>query len=641
MASRVLSAAGNPSPPPSPPLPPQPEPSSYMDVQLLDVSNSPQPPAAAASPHCGLLIPIEGISDPVANSSPIVSRLTPPTPPGPDVANTSQPDLITFDSFSAAHDDDEPPTTEAHDHELLPAQLSNATVDDLLSMSPNPPPTASATTQQPNVLDPPPSEDLGDNTEPEDEMEVANSLIIEADSAEQPGTDTEVAQPDQEYAQVTEVETAEAPLRRSARPRRSRNSLPQTVATPPPPPIPPLPLAQAVEIEMTTEDDSQQRPEPSPFRKRKLKVVPPLDANIAASSGATYATTPKKTPQAALAQRKLGSLSPMSSAVLTQLLPKPAGDSASRSNTPQPPETDTGPSEPVPPPAPSTPPPHAINLVFPKVGAVDGTATDLQRPKSPLRPFPASPFKLEEVARTPARRVPISQAIADGTYSTQKIPALFSASRPTAIPGTPVFRRTALDDPLRSPARRVPMSEAVPVPPSSPDKGKNVFRPLSPMRMASRERQRSGSAEPKPQPGRKERGASAEPTTRPPALGRRPVFQKPASIEGVASGSSLLKPRTALPFPLGQSQRLHPAIPETDEPGPSAVRPPVALPCTAAPAVSPAKGVSSLRQPSAGSGSKIPRIGAKPYGRPKTATQSRLPAPTKSSTARKVCLLSV
>ncbi len=605
-----------------------------MDVQLLDVPSSPQLPAASASPHSGLLIPIEDISGPVANSSPIVSRLTPPTPPGPDVANTSQPDLITFDSFSAAHDDDDPTTTEAHDHELLPAQPSTATVDDLLSMSPNPPPTASAT-PQPNILDPPPSEGLSDNTEPEDEMEVANSLIIEADSPWQPTTDTELAQPDQGDAQDTVIEATQVPLRRSARPRRSRNSLPQTVATPPPPPpVPSPPLVQAVEINMATEDDPQERPEPSPFRKRKLKVVPPLDANIAASSGATYATTPKKTPQAALARRELGSLSPMSSAVLTQLLPKPAGDSASRSNTPQPPETDTGPSEPAPPPAPSTPPPHAINLVFPKVGAVDGTATDIQRPKSPLRPFPASPFKPDE-ARTPARRVPISQAIADGTYSTQKIPALFSASRPTAVPGTPVFRRTALDDPLRSPARRVPMSEAVPMPPASPDKGKNVFRPLSPMRMASRERQRSGSAEPKPQLGRKERGSSAEPTTRPPALGRRPVFQKPASTEGVASGSSLLKPRTALPFPLGQSQRLHPAIPETDEPGPSAVRPPAAVPCASAHTVSPAKGVLSLRQPSAGSGSKIPRIGTKPYGRPKVP--SKLPAPTKSGTARKVC----
>ncbi|KAJ2957896.1 hypothetical protein NUW54_g14570 [Trametes sanguinea] len=55
---------------------------------------------------------------------------------------------------------------------------------------------------------------------------------------------------------------------------------------------------------------------------------------------------------------------------------------------------------------------------------------------------------------------------------------------------------------------------------------------------------------------------------------------------------------------------------------------------------SPAKAASSLRQPSAGPSSKIPRIGAKPYARP-TATgkhevaASKLPAPGTSRSAPK------
>ena len=255
----------------------------------------------------------------------------------------------------------------------------------------------------------------------------------------------------------------------------------------------------------------------------------------------------------------------------------------------------------------------------------------MPRPKSPLRPF--SPPKLAEGARTPARRVPLSQAVAEGTYSPAKLPALFGGGGALQPQQAPAFRRVALDDPTRSPAKRIPMSEAVPVPPPSPskDKGKAVLR--SPVRASSlppREAGRGGSAEPAPLFGRRGRGASVEPVSWPPALGRRPLFKKPASSDGVMSGA--LEPRTTLPYPLVQPQRLPASIPEAEEPAarPTATNGDIRM------LSSPAKQGSSLRQPSAGSGSKIPRIGAKPYARPKgSVAPSKLPTPMKNKSASK------
>ncbi|KAH9854167.1 hypothetical protein C2E23DRAFT_902517 [Lenzites betulinus] len=640
LASRVFSAAANPSPPPTPPLVSQPEGSDYMDVQLLDRPDPPEPQDTPVAAQSGPLIPIEGISETIMDYSPVAARPTPPTLPPPEAADRSQPDLINFDSFSA-QEEDEPAQIEARDQELLLTQSSTTTVDDLLAMSPNPQPIAPTDIQQSDSSQPHNDEEQDDATTPDDEMEVIQSLIIEVDPPNPADGNANNSETERVDGEDGETDAAPAPLRRSSRPRRSRNSLPQTVTTP-------AAVHPFVSNDEDASDSAVDEPPPlaqlSPARKRKLKLSP-MPGNGMTDTSADM-TTPRKLPQAVLVRRELGSLSPMSAAVLTQLLPKPAGDSASRSTTPQPQESEKASSqEPVQPTAPSTPPDQTATLVFPKVGVqVNGSATDIQRPKSPLRPFPISPFKIDETARTPARRVPISQAIAEGTFSAQKLPALFGAARPAAAPGSPVFKRLALDDPTRSPARRVPMSEAAPIPPSSPDKGKNVFRPLSPVRPLFRERQRSGSAEPRPPIGRKERGASAEPTVHPPALGRRPVFQKPASSEGLAS-SSLMKPRAPLPFPFAQSQRLPAAIPEVDEPGPSSLRPPTAT-ARSQTISSPAKSISSLRQPSAGAGSKIPRIGAKPYARPKavgkTETgQSKLPAPKSSVTSKPLRIVTV
>ena len=173
----------------------------------------------------------------------------------------------------------------------------------------------------------------------------------------------------------------------------------------------------------------------------------------------------------------------MSAAVLSQLVPDTSKGSMSGSSTPVPPlvqqEEDIFPREIVAAPMPRTPSQQTPAFIFPKVGLGDGQASGSQRPRSPLRPF--SPSKFGEGSSTPARRVPIEQAIAECTYSPNKLPAAFGAARPPVTPGSPVFKRLALDDPLRSPARRVPIGQAVPVLPPSPgktsDKGKGKAIP--------------------------------------------------------------------------------------------------------------------------------------------------------------------
>ncbi|CDO68342.1 hypothetical protein BN946_scf184799.g69 [Trametes cinnabarina] len=641
LASRVLSAAGNPSPPPSPPLPPQTDALAFMDVQFLDAPVSPQPQQSSAAIHGGPLIPIEETAEPVAVSSPAVA-FTPATRKSLplDTGNVSQPDLINFDSFSASHDHDPPTSTQAQDQSRPLVQLSISTIDDLLSMSPHPPRTEQFPTQAIDERAVFPVEAQSDATSPE-EMEVENSLILESDEPILSVPVADILHPQveglSESTQECDGETSPPP-RRSSRPRKSRSSLPRTITSINPRPTD-ITANGAEETVECTAEQIVEGSQTSPVRKRKLKGIPqtlplPMD-------NCTDTASPKRLPRVDIVRRDLGSLSPVSAAVLQQLLPGTVGESASRSTTPQPPQQSeqAGPSNQVP--APSTPPPQTVNLIFPKVGSqADGGASEIQRPRSPLRPFPLSPAKLDDTMRTPARRVPIAQAIAEGTYSAQKLPALFSAPRPTAAPGSPVFKRLALDDPARSPAKRVPMSEAIFVPPpSSPGKDKEVARPSSPVRPPTRERQRSGAIEPRPLPGRQERGSSAEPTTRLPALGRRPLFQKPASSDGVPSTS---KARSALPFPLVQAQRLHPAIPEADESGLSVVRPPMGAANVAESRVkaSPAKATSSLRQPSAGASSKIPRIGVKPYARPTAAGKrevaaSKLPAPPASRVAPK------
>ncbi len=652
LASRVLSACSNPSPPPTPPLLPQHTFQDCDDAQLIDVLDPQQGRDAEFGTPTGPAFLLDELSGPVATSSPFEPRSATPTPRHTeDQANTSQPDLITFDSFPATdpgdnHSRQEPQTILVADSD--PVQPVTKSVDELFSISPRPS-LASPIATINELIMPNAHLDKESTATPNEEVGVTCPLAIEVDPPASPPL-IDMAVPEDEGVTHLVMPSEEPPvsdhqtppLRRSTRPRKSRSSLPQTIVdTSPQPPS----VHEGVEdagsgaAVVRKPNDAQE----SPQRKRKLKLTPkPEDKGEGSSMGVPI--TPRRLTQVTRVHRELGSLSPMSAAVLTQLLPKPSGDSASRSTTPQPPQDDSVPHPDAAPAvsAPATPPLQTPAFVFPKVSQSD-VLGDASRPKSPLRPF--SPSRFAEGSRTPARRVPIAQAIADGTYSAHKLPAAFGAVRPPNQPGSPVFKKLALDDPARSPAKRVLMNEAVLVPPPSPeksvDKGKGratTIRPQSTVRSSSvPPRERTASAEPPSTLSRRERGASAEPSARPVALGRRPFFQKPASSDGVSTSS--MQTRTTLPYPLRQQQRSHPTIPEAEEPGTSAVRPAAPGASTVANGAaqtlaSPAKAGSSLRQPSAGVGSRIPRIGAKPYARTKPvgAAPSKLPTPSKPKT---------
>ncbi|KAI9509363.1 hypothetical protein F5148DRAFT_1188206, partial [Russula earlei] len=206
----------------------------------------------------------------------------------------------------------------------------------------------------------------------------------------------------------------------------------------------------------------------------------------------------------------------------------------------------------------------------------------VQRPppeRSPWRNHianPRSPSKfgfnntLHDPNRTPAQRIPIKEAIAQGSASHLK--DCFSPPS-KGIFGRPVFSRSTQEDRTRSPVR------------CPPDAANHTM--MRPTGSASPEKVRSGSEEP-------------QLTTRP-HLGR--PFQRSASDSEISSPS-----KTKIPtFPIRPrvDARLPSTIPEEhglDSP-------------TKLTSSSPSS-KSTLRQPSSMAGSRIPRIGAKPYARP-------------------------
>lgn len=213
----------------------------------------------------------------------------------------------------------------------------------------------------------------------------------------------------------------------------------------------------------------------------------------------------------------------------------------------------------------------------------------VQRPppeRSPWRSHianPASPSKfcfnstLHDPNRTPARRVPIKEAIAQGSVSPQKS---CPSGPSTGIFGRPVFTRFTPGDRTCSPVRR-PSSEIVnhTVVGSS-----GIARPTA---STPSGKVRSGSEEPQ--------------ISRRPHLGR--PFQRSASDSDISSPPKTKVP--AFPTRLGINARLPSTIPEehgVDSPMKSTQSSPSLK--------------STLRQPSSMAGSRIPRIGAKPYARP-------------------------
>jgi hypothetical protein len=213
--------------------------------------------------------------------------------------------------------------------------------------------------------------------------------------------------------------------------------------------------------------------------------------------------------------------------------------------------------------------------------------TQVQRPpeRSPWRSHianPGSPSKLgfnstlHDPNRTPARRIPISEAIARGSAS----PLKDSSSGPsTGIFGRPVFSRNIQEHWTRSPVRRshdianhtTVAQSVVPKPTTLTSPGK--------VRCGSEEPQFIGRSH----PGRPfQRSASDSEISSPSKERRIPTFTMRTAIDA----------------------RLPNTIPEEHkEDSPKVTQ-------------SSLSAKSTLRQPSSMAASRIPRIGVKPYARP-------------------------
>lgn len=279
-----------------------------------------------------------------------------------------------------------------------------------------------------------------------------------------------------------------------------------------------------------------------------------------------------------LCQDRLGSLSPQSEGLLTQLLP-----SSRERQVPPVPEQDQEPIS-------SNPSTLQPTLTTSPVAARSTVAHDTS--------LKARHFH-DSVHRTPARRVPIHDALVDATPSLQKTARcalLESQSRHFSNTSGLVFSRP--DNLSHSPAKRV-LVAGCPESPSRPTT--RITLPPMPTIL----RTRSASVEPQPSIHSSVRSRSVEPSPAPTRTRKEPTFPH------------LTTPRATptLPFPLVPVEKAEAgstySIPEENETEettvPDATR--RMLP------VSPDK--SLLRQCSVGS--RIPRMNAKPYARPQTS----------------------
>lgn len=598
LASRIMRACDNPSPPP------RAHPTIYFGLVMRD-GHTPFPDISAPpSPFRPI-----NLRERLSQFSPTERALSPEppqrqasydqnSPPQDSAGNISQPDLISFESCSTVVKTVEsfaegPPRGS-------PIQTLSSSVDDLLSQSP----------EHPSVIPTPPRVDGLEQSNSSDSLNKLPQGRAPAGVESRPPHPSFLS-PLVATSGALDVtkEHARSPVRRSARlsgtPRPNQTThAQQHLETPklqgkskvtifaPEGEIPLMRDEQTVDhgdgdadsypdIQRLVEEKERRR-----SRRRGLNGI-------------------HDTPNL---QRELGSLSPQSADVLTRLLPS---------------ERSTPPTE-----GQCSVPQRELSSVSldPPLLTPQRPKSNAQQPNSPLvvAPTPVRPngsllgsssrlkfsLTVDDASRTPARRVPIQDAFVRGSASSQNT-ILLSAKRDasTRLMGMhgPVFSRPAVDDPSRSPAKRILITDF-----NSPVR--------SPTRPAAG-RARSVSAEPKAMVFQPLRSHSVDPSPRPAdSKGKEPMFPKLFS-----------KPRSGakLPFPLVPGQKagtdLPHSIPEEAE-GSGAVGEDLVANCAAS-SSSPVK--SSLKQPSIGS--RIPRIGAKPYARlqtkkPVSSAATKLPA---------------
>ncbi|KAJ3733024.1 hypothetical protein DFJ43DRAFT_1117774 [Lentinula guzmanii] len=412
---------------------------------------------------------------------------------------------------------------------------------------------SSATKLQPNVssivtADSVPADTL-------DEQAVADALVLSADEAETVNLKSAYTIPS---IDTQADESSHQPLRRSTRPRRSTARY--------------LSPMRTEDLEFDPSETDESGPSNETKNDVETKITSPRRRTITLAANNAQTSEPllfndqprSRSPTRNLTsktRRELGSLSPGSSTILKSLLP---------AAYPLREELETEPAS-------TQPPSEALSTPVRPTPPVRFTSPT--RKTSPIK-LQFQMTDLHNLNRTPARRIPIQAAVANGQMSAQQAARLLSNSS-TAASSRPVFNIPSTDSPMR----RVLLHDGNPN--SSPTKR----LPGSPVR--------SLSVEPKPvEPVRlKKRSESVEPVlqkTQGKILRKASPFSRSHFVESV-------------PLPLNSNLSLHPTIPEE---GPST-------------------GVENLQRPAARVGqvsaekshfkqttSRIPRIGLKPYARP-------------------------
>ncbi|PBK96836.1 hypothetical protein ARMGADRAFT_988985 [Armillaria gallica] len=515
------------------------------------------------------------------SSSPILTHLPSPIPTAPSARDISQPDLISFDSFSNTPAGPSVPA-------CATSLLDSSPAGSLFSKGKQ---AAIAPSPLRNV------ESANADLEPEtfnEEQYVVDTLIPIDENPTIPiaSTSTAVQEP---------VDNPPTPVRRSSRPRRS--FLPNALS----PVRERLPVAHSP-------DYNEAVPKTEGKGKAKETVFPRESELSEKSEESVVPITPRTRPDRrrdgspmrrrardipGISRRQLASLSPSSANLLGQLpsvlRPSP-GDASMTPSTPQ-------------------------LLVLPPPATLPASSNGPIRFPSPTRQAqllsperPQFRLPLGDPNRTPARRIPLEQAVAQGQLSPERA-AIFSNPR-TDNSGS-LFNIPPTD----SPPRRVPLTA-----------------PESPMRASKWGGVRFGGKSP-------ERSRSVEPqaVTRPTATflkgKQRSESAEPTSHPSWTTSTKLGPPRK-LPFPISASRpQLPSSIPEETADPPSAAPTTTTtdgesgnehtVPTPAAPQSQTFK--SNLRQPSV-SASKIPR--KKPYARPGVASASRFAEPQAVKSSR-------
>lgn len=586
LASRIMRACDNPSPPP------RAHPTIYFGLVMRD-GRTPFPDISAPpSPFRPI-----NLRERLSQFSATERALSPEppqrqafydqnSPPQDSTGNISQPDLISFESCSTLVKTAEPSAEGCP--RGSPIQTLSSGVDDPPSQSP----------EHPSVIPTPPRVDGVEKSSSLDSPDMLPQGCAQADAESRPPYPSFPSPLVATGAPDITKEYARSPVRRSARlsgtPRPN-----QTTHVQQPSETPKIKgkskattLTPEGEIPLMRDEQTVDHGDADPYPDIQ-RLVEEKERRRSRRRGLNGK---HDTPNL---QRELGSLSPQSADVLTRLLP-------SERSTP----LEEGQY---------SLPQRELSFVSldPPLLTPQRPKSNSQQPNSPLatvqRPLVVAPtpirpngslgssshlkfsLTVDDASRTPARRVPIQDAFVQGSASSQNT-MLLSAKRDASTRSMgmrgPVFSRPALDDPSRSPAKRILITDL-----------------NSPMRSPTRPagaRARSASAEPKPIVFQPLRSHSVDPSPRATdSKGKEPIFPKFSS-----------KPKSGikLPFPLVAGQKagtdLPHSIPEEAE-GSEAVGEDLVA-NQAVSSSSPVK--SGLKQPSIGS--RIPRIGAKPYARP-------------------------